>query len=255
MADIKDAIKLAPSDKNLRTHFELVKKERAQAIKGEQATMSKLFSQGLYNDKKVEPAKPAEEEEGEPQMSPVEIKKKMDEAEIHSTVFFDITIGEEAAGRVTMELFKDTPRTSENFRALCTGEKGEGKLGKPLHYKGVGFHRVIKDFMAQGGDFTAGNGTGGESIYGEKFEDEFVPHLRHIGEGILSMANAGPATNGSQFFICFKDTPHLDNRHTVFGRVKEGMDVVRAIEAVGSQGGPTSKPVLIADCGEIKADE
>mmetsp|Transcript_56144 Transcript_56144/g.77360 ORF Transcript_56144/g.77360 Transcript_56144/m.77360 type:complete len:155 (-) Transcript_56144:86-550(-) len=154
-----------------------------------------------------------------------------------------------------MELFKETPRTSENFRALCTGEKGEGKLGKPLHYKGVSFHRVIKGFMAQGGDFTAGNGTGGESIYGEKFEDEFVPHLRHIGEGILSMANAGPGTNGSQFFICFQDTPHLDDKHTVFGRVKEGIEVLHAIEKVGSSSGVTEKTVIVVDCGELKQEE
>jgi len=254
LADIKDAIKLDPKNKQLRTHFEQIKKERAEALKGEQATMAKFFAQGIYNDKKVDPAKPADDEDEQAAADPAEIKKKMDEAEIHSTVWMDITIGDEAAGRITMELFKDTPRTSENFRALCTGENGEGKLGKPLHYKGVSFHRVIKDFMAQGGDFTAGNGTGGESIYGEKFEDEFVPHLRHIGGGILSMANAGPGTNGSQFFICFKDTPHLDDRHTVFGRVKEGMDVVRAIEAVGSQGGPTSKPVVVADCGELKEE-
>ena len=170
---------------------------------------------------------------------------------IHSKVFFDITIGGSPAGRIEMELFDDTPNTSENFRALCTGEKGVGKLGKNLHFKGSKFHRVIKGFMAQGGDFTAGNGTGGESIYGTKFRDENFNH-KHTGPGMLSMANAGPNTNGSQFFICFDAFPHLDNKHVVFGRVSNGMDVVAAMEAVGSQSGATSSPVAIADSGQLE---
>lgn len=166
-------------------------------------------------------------------------------------VFFDITLDGAPAGRIVFELFSDvTPKTAENFRALCTGEKGNGRSGKPLHYKGSGFHRVITQFMCQGGDFTAGNGTGGESIYGEKFADENFK-LKHDVPGLLSMANAGPGTNGSQFFITTVVTPWLDGKHVVFGKVVEGMDVVKKMEAVGSRSGTTSKKVVIADSGEL----
>ena len=166
-------------------------------------------------------------------------------------VFFDMTIGGTPAGRIVMELYADTtPKTAENFRALCTGEKGVGKSGKPLHFKGSKFHRVIPNFMCQGGDFTRGDGTGGESIYGAKFPDENFSR-RHTGPGVLSMANAGPNTNGSQFFLCTVATPWLDGKHVVFGNVVEGLNVVKAIEAVGSQSGKTSKPVVIADSGQL----
>jgi len=169
----------------------------------------------------------------------------------NTKVFFDMSIGGQPAGRIVMELFSDdVPRTAENFRALCTGEKGIGKSGKPLHYKGSHFHRVIPQFMCQGGDFTAGNGTGGESIYGEKFEDENFKH-KHTGEGFLSMANAGRNTNGSQFFLTTVATPWLDGKHVVFGRVVEGMDVVKKIESVGSQSGATRQPVKIEDSGQL----
>jgi peptidylprolyl isomerase len=166
-------------------------------------------------------------------------------------VFFDMQVGGAPAGRIVMELYADVvPKTSENFRALCTGEKGTGRSGKPLHFKGSSFHRVIPGFMCQGGDFTRGNGTGGESIYGEKFADEnFVK--KHTGPGILSMANAGPNTNGSQFFICTAQTSWLDGKHVVFGQVVEGLEVVRDIEKVGSGSGRTSKPVVIADSGQL----
>eukprot|EP00472_Partenskyella_glossopodia_P010693 CAMPEP_0197529456 /NCGR_PEP_ID=MMETSP1318-20131121/28437_1 /TAXON_ID=552666 /ORGANISM="Partenskyella glossopodia, Strain RCC365" /LENGTH=283 /DNA_ID=CAMNT_0043084919 /DNA_START=72 /DNA_END=923 /DNA_ORIENTATION=- len=171
---------------------------------------------------------------------------------ITDTVFFDVSIDGKASGRIEMGLYgKQVPKTVENFRALCTGEKGVGKKGKPLHFKGSKFHRIIPGFMCQGGDFTDFNGMGGESIYGEKFPDENFK-IQHDKEGLLSMANAGKDTNGSQFFLTVAPTPHLDGKHVVFGEVLKGyQEVVKVMEEHGSEGGSVEKDVIIEDCGVV----
>ena len=164
-------------------------------------------------------------------------------------VFMDITQNGKDVGKLKFELYGETvPKTAENFRSLCAGDNKQGYT-----YKGSGFHRIITDFMAQGGDFTNHNGTGGKSIYGDKFADEPAGMaLKHTGRGLLSMANAGPNTNGSQFFITFLATPWLNGNHAVFGELIEGEDVLKTMEAAGSQSGQPKADFVIKDCGEIK---
>ena len=174
-----------------------------------------------------------------------------DVEQITNKVFFDMNIDGKPAGRITIGLFgKTVPKTVENFRQLCIGDKKSPYNGKPLAFKGSKFHRIIPEFMCQGGDFTNGNGRGGESIYGVKFPDENFK-AKHRAPGYISMANAGPNTNGSQFFITTVTTPWLDGRHVVFGKVIDGFDVVKKMEAQGSQSGKPQALVTIADAGEL----
>eukprot|EP00927_Polykrikos_kofoidii_P084814 TRINITY_DN9042_c0_g1_i1.p1 TRINITY_DN9042_c0_g1~~TRINITY_DN9042_c0_g1_i1.p1 ORF type:complete len:313 (-),score=63.61 TRINITY_DN9042_c0_g1_i1:140-1078(-) len=166
-------------------------------------------------------------------------------------VFFEMSLDNVQVGFIIMELFADVvPKTAENFRCLCTGERGRARSGKQLHFLDSTFHRIIPGFMCQGGDFTVGNGTGGESIYGAKFADENF-RRKHTTAGTLSMANCGPDSNSSQFFICTRPSPHLDGKHVVFGQVIDGMDVLKEVEACGSSSGKTWRKVVIRNCGEI----
>ncbi|CAG7910427.1 unnamed protein product, partial [Brassica rapa] len=188
-------------------------------------------------------------------LSAIQAKKSKENLkEITHKVYFDVEIDGKEAGRIVMGLFgKTVPKTAALHKLyfyLYTGEKGIGKKGKALHYKGSSFHRIIPSFMLQGGDFTHGNGMGGESIYGETFADENFK-LKHTGPGFLSMANAGQDTNGSQFFITTVTTSWLDGRHVVFGKVVTGMDVVYKIEAEGNQSGTPKSKVVIVDSGEL----
>lgn len=170
-------------------------------------------------------------------------------------VFLDVGINDDYVGKIVLGLYGEAqPRTVENFRALCTGERGVGRAGKPLHFRNSPFHRIIPGFMIQGGDFTNGNGTGGESIYGQRFADEDLS-VPHSGPGTLSMANAGPNSNGSQFFICTGDTPWLDGKHVVFGRVLAGMDVVDIVSSCGRKNGKPTANVRVINCGVLDTKE
>ena len=188
------------------------------------------------------------------QLRRVSLQNRMFSARMFSSnpkVFFDIERDNSPIGRIEFEVYADkVPKTAENFRSLCAGDNKEGYTYKASH-----FHRIITGFMAQGGDFTNHNGTGGKSIYGNKFPDEASGMaLQHTKRGQLSMANAGPNTNGSQFFICFTATPWLNGKHAVFGHMTDGAEVLDALEAAGSNSGKPAGNFVIADCGEIKAE-
>lgn len=179
------------------------------------------------------------------------VVSKKETHKITKKVFLDITIGGKKEGRIEIGLFGETVnKTAENFLHLCLCDKGIGSSGKELCYKGAPFHRIIPGFMIQGGDFTNQNGTGGESIYGRNFEDENF-EAKHNEVGVISMANAGANTNGSQFFITVAKTEWLNGHHVVFGKVTKGMNVVKAIERVGSSSGAPKEQVVIADCGLV----
>lgn len=226
------ALEIEPTNRQVRRELVEWKKKDALDRKRQKNIFGGFFNKVDMYDDKVDIGKEVELDPNNPQ------------------VFFDITIADEPAGRITMQVYQDVcPKTAANFIALCEGNQVSKSSGKNLAYKGSSFHRVIPNFMLQGGDFTKGNGTGGESIYGEKFEDEnFL--LKHSEPGLLSMANAGQNTNGSQFFITTVPTPHLDGKHVIFGKVLDGMDLVKKIEALETDSGDKPlKQVTIADSG------
>ncbi|CAD7971022.1 unnamed protein product [Amoebophrya sp. A120] len=242
--DLKQALQHDPKNAEIRKKFDECKKKEEEFKKKQKSQFGNMFKKSMYNEKediKVAKVRTSEDLEKLPQ------------------VYFDVQFGDKSdpleLKRITMRLYSDiVPKTAENFRQLCTGESEKTATnGQKLTYEGCAFHRVIPGFMMQGGDFTRGDGTGGESIYGEKFNDENLTIDQHVKRGMLSMANAGPNTNGSQFFVTFKDTPHLDGRHCVFGEVVDGFDVLELVEQAETAAG--DKPVesiIIKSCGEIK---
>ncbi|KAI9364593.1 peptidyl-prolyl cis-trans isomerase E [Pilaira anomala] len=217
-----------------------------RAVWTEEAWLQKYANAEENKDEEAKETAPSNknEESDEENDEPTKTSRPSPSQGGRSRVYLDIQIGQSLAGRIEIELRGDVvPKTAENFRALCTGEVGYG-------FRNSVFHRIIPQFMCQGGDITKGNGTGGKSIYGAKFADENFT-LKHTEPGTLSMANSGPNTNGSQFFICTEKTPWLDGKHVVFGRVVSGMNVVREMERCGSSNGKTSKRVSIVDCGQL----